>query len=200
MFYKKSLLLFCSIASILFTGCGKSDSYKVIEEPLCLTFAACVADPQWVATELYDYAIECGKSDHQNGYYFAEMSLYENGMKNNLKEEDLIDFLFLDDAPTIEDYPRMNKKNFSSFNKDRAFNLLYKLCNGDFVSFILKINEKVEIYDYRKDKDSSTNRITVYDVVYRVKGKTYVLCSVSDLGESKFYISYKDSSTEYLGF
>ena len=68
--------------------------------------------------------------------------------------------------------------------------------------FKKELCKNIEVYDYREDEMSSTNRVTVYDVVYKVNGETYVWCSISDMGDKTFEINLVNSSNMFsdLGF
>ena len=135
---------------------------------------------------------------------------------------DLIKFLFLKGAPSKAEYPNMDRplsKNdlgyyyedgkqyygyhmIYFYNKDRAFKTVYDMCGGDLKPFKEQICQQVEVYEYREDIMSSTERVTVYDVVYKIKGETYAWCSVSDLDDGTFEINFVKSSNMFsnLGY
>ena len=88
------------------------------------------------------------------------------------------------------------------YNHNRAIRTIYEICGGDLMPFKEELCKDIEVYDYREDEMSSTNRVTVYDVVYKVNGETYVWCSVSDMGDKTFEINLVNSSNMFsdLGF
>ena len=86
-------------------------------------------------------------------------------------------------------------------SKTRAFKTAYEICEGNFEPIKENICKKVEIYDYRENKAASSKKVTVYDVVYKINGQSYVWCTVHDLGET-FEVNYVNSSNLFsnLGF
>lgn len=88
------------------------------------------------------------------------------------------------------------------YNQNRAFRTVYEICGGDLTPFKEELCKNIEVYDYRENEMSSTNRVTVYDVVYKVNGETYVWCSVSDMGDKTFEINLVNASSMFsdLGF
>jgi len=140
----------------------------------------------------------------------------------NIDAKDLVDFLCTSKAPTEEKYPMMNEPLYIKelqyymdgseiksrdkytyfYSKDRAFKTVYEVCHGDLMPFKEELCKNIEVYDYRENEMSSTNRVTVYDVVYKVNGETYVWCSVSDMGDKTFEINLVNSSKMFsdLGF
>ncbi len=86
-------------------------------------------------------------------------------------------------------------------SKTRAFKTAYKVCNGHLEPIRKNICKKVEIYDYREDKEASSKRVKVYDVVYKINAQFYVWCTVHDLGET-FEVNYVNSAKLFsnLGF
>lgn len=86
--------------------------------------------------------------------------------------------------------------------KDRAIKTVYDECGGNFEPLKEKIAEQVKIFDYRKNEKASSKKVTVYDVVYLVKDKQYVRCTVTDLNGERFEIEHVKDSEYFsdLGF
>lgn len=86
--------------------------------------------------------------------------------------------------------------------KDRAIKTVYDECGGNFEPLKEKIAEHVKIFDYRKNEKASSKKVTVYDVVYLVKDKQYVRCTVTDLNGERFEIDHVKDSEYFsdLGF
>lgn len=164
--------------------------------------------------------------------YYTYWNGYEDNNYSSISNRKLIDFLTSPQSFLENDYPYREKdlskdiivykknpdfkgwydsspsyipdgpKTVYKYNQNRAFRTIYEVCKGDLMPFKEELCKKIEVYDYREDQMSSTNRVTVYDVVYKVNGETYVWCSVSDMGDKTFEINLVNSSNMFsdLGF
>lgn len=219
----KKTLLFLAISSIIMTSCKPT----VIQEDTAKFLAACAGQPRWVANELYNHTIQkyenalYAGNDNERGDIIYEpgddmwnlqvLKEDEDDFGDKITENDLYEFISNGVQP--ESNASYNTAFANAFfgaalgmgnqmkSKTRAFKTASEVCNGNFDSLKDKICKQVEVYDYREDKMSSTKKVTVYDVVYKVNDKHYVWCSVSDLGDT-FEVNYVNDSELFsnLGF
>lgn len=142
---------------------------------------------EFSSSELINF-LTSTKAFTQNDYPYRE-----DALKGNLP--------LYDGDPYYNPIP-IGSKTIYFYNKNRAIKTIYEVCGGDLMPFKEELCKSIEVYDYREDEMSSTNRVTVYDVVYKINGETYVWCSVSDMGDKTFEINLVNSSNMFsdLGF
>ncbi len=222
MINKKSLLSIY-IATIVFTSCNPS----VIKENDAKFLAACAGQPRWVANELYNYVIDTYEKsireddDELGDIVFEEgddmwnlevLNEKEDDYGDAITEWDLYNFIHDGEMPisNVDEYQAMQKSLVGAIfgfqgqmhKKTRAFKTANDVCGGNFIPLFEKICDNVEVFDFRKNEATSSKKVTVYDVVYRVNKKRYVFCAVRDMSDGTFEAKYINDAELFsdLGF
>ncbi|MBO7476758.1 MAG: hypothetical protein J6U04_02350 [Salinivirgaceae bacterium] len=219
----RNLMLFTAIATstIFLTSCEPT----VMHESGCKFYAACAGDHHWVGEQLYDYVFKVqddkAKAEHpdemgdlvieegDDWWNLEVLKMEEDDYGDQVTENDLYEFILNGEMPEPNvDYGTAVGNGFlgallgvsdQMHSKVRAFKTANKVCDENFEPLIEKIGEQVEVYDYREDKKSSSKKVTVYDVVYRIDGKRFVYCTVSDFDDEHYEINYVSDSDLYSG-
>lgn len=219
MFNKKSLL-FIVVVTMLLASCKQKEP-EVIQDSDWKFFAVCCVQEKWVSRKLYNEVVALCSDENYTKKDFENLKvlidddadyeekvtgdeLYnffvkgkipqpkEETKKASEEERDLFDIFF--EAMFKEEEKR---------SKSRALEMAYEIC-GDFFLKSIKadICNHVKVYEYRKDKEVSTKKVSVYDVVYLVSNiqgfqDKYIRCTIEDRGNGDSSIKYVNASTMY---
>lgn len=211
--------LFVVLAVLLFTSCAPS----VINESDAKLFAACAGQPRWIGAELYDYVFQVHREkadtiedvvikDGDDWWNLEVLKDKEDDFGDAITEMDLYGFIKDGEIPesNASDLSILQNSFIGALfgmsdlmhSKSRAFKTAHDVCQGNFEPLKQTICEQVTVYDYRKNKSASSKKVTVYDVVYKIKEQTYVWCVVHDLGNKTYEINFFKASEMYsnLGY
>ena len=238
---KKILLLLSFVATtILLTNCKQKDP-TVINEQSAKLLAVCEGQTSWASQEIYNYTIEMSilKKDTIADYSsedFENLKVLQNReccqygceivtgnelyaflqkgtipeetrvVKNTSQKKDLFDG-FLDAVFDVDDEEQDDMKS-----KTEALKLVRDFCYGHFDDIKDMLCSRIHIYDYRKNENSSNNKVTVYDVIYVLSdcyfyfcndnqygylADKYVWCTIYEMKDGTFELKYINSSHDY---
>lgn len=238
----KKILLLLSFAAttFVFTTC-KQKAPTVIYEQSAKLLAVCEGHTSWASQEIYNfttamyeqnketmpdystddfenlkvlknraccqYECEVVTGDElfaffQKGAIPKETRPVKSAHQNKDFLDDIIDAIFGTDDEQQEDIQ----------SKTEAIGLVRDICYGQLDEIKNRLCCRVHVFDYRKNENSSSKKVTVYDVIYvlsdcyyhfceddthGVLADKYVWCTIYEMKDGSFEIKYVNSSYEY---